>query len=705
MGEINFVFGVHNHQPVGNFEEVFEWAYQKAYAPFVEILKDYPKIAATFHFSGILLSWIDNNHPELIGMLKEMVQEKRVEVMTGGFYEPILPAIPDCDKLGQINKLTKYIKKLFGTTPRGMWLAERVWEPMLVKPIVEAGVEYVVMDDSHFKNAGVSEHNLFGYYETEEQGYKLKLFPISERMRYLVPFHPPEETIQYFNDVKQNEGKKIVVLADDGEKFGVWPGTNKSVYKEGWLKKFYKTLEENSEWVKMKTFSQVLDTMEPQGIIYIPNASYTEMMEWALPAESTAELEDITHNLSPEQEHLRKFIKGGFWRNFLVKYPESNTMHKKMLHVGKMMDDLPENKKKEALDELWTAQCNCGYWHGVFGGLYLNHIRTAVFEHLIKSEKIVDSVKQKGKDWIEFQQKDLLYNGSDVFMVSNSASNWYFDVSNGVSLFELDFKPKNFNLINTMSRRYEAYHRKLSVAVTSAEQADTKSIHEVVLTKEADLEKHVAYDWHRRTAFIDHFIDLPSSVEEFRMVKYSEEGDFVNQPYILLEKDEDNGTLTFKRDGNLWRGEGVVPLSLTKKLEFSKTDAVCSASYLLDNQTDNHFTTKFGIEFGFSLQAGNTPDRYYVIPKMKLKDNKLGSIDETPDVCEVTLVEEWIGLKVRLSWDKPATLWRFPIETISNSEGGFERTYQSSVVVPNWEIEFIPDGKWNLNIKLEVMEI
>ena len=707
MGQIHFVFGVHNHQPVGNFEEVFKWACQNAYQPFVEVLQKHPKISMTFHFSGILLSWIENNQPEIIGMLKEMVEEKRVEIMTGGFYEPILPMIPDRDKIGQINKLTKYIKKLFGVTPRGMWLAERVWEPMLAKPIVEAGVEYVVMDDSHFKYAGVSEKDLFGYFETEEQGYKLNLFPISEEMRYLVPFWFPKKTIEYFTQIRHNEGDKIVVLADDGEKFGVWPGTHKSVYKEGWLKQFFAILEENSDWIKIRTFSQILDSVKPQGIVYVPDASYTEMMEWALPPENTAELEDILHDLPHEHDNYKKFIKGGFWRNFLAKYPESNNMHKKMLHVGKMIDELPENRKSKALDELWTAQCNCSYWHGVFGGLYLNHIRTAIFEHLIKAEIIIDSSNHKNKNWVEVVDDDILYNGSRTMIVRNSATNWYLDVTNGVSLYELDYKPKSFNLVNTMSRRQEAYHRKLASAVSLKESTVAKSIHDVVVTKEPHMEKHLAYDWHRRSALIDHFMDLTSSLEEFRMVRYSEEGDFVNQPYELLDQTEDKGslTLTFKRDGNLWRADGVIPLSLTKKLEFPAGSATCIASYLVDNTTENHFTTKFGIEFGFSLQAGNTPDRYYIIPKTKLKDNKLGTVGEIKEVQEVTLVEEWLGLKVRLSWDKPATLWRFPIETISNSEGGFERSYQSSVVMPNWDLELIPDRKWEVKIKLEVIEI
>jgi len=117
-----------------------------------------------------------------------MAERGQVEFVSGGFYEPILPIIPDKDKVQQIIKLNKYIYDKFGQNPKGMWLAERVWEPHLVKYIAEAGIEYVVVDDAHFFSVGLKEEDLFGYYLMEEQGYKLAVFPISMKLRYLIQY-------------------------------------------------------------------------------------------------------------------------------------------------------------------------------------------------------------------------------------------------------------------------------------------------------------------------------------------------------------------------------------------------------------------------------------------------------------------------------------------------------------------------------------
>ena len=66
MKRVNFLFGIHNHQPVGNFDFIFEDAYQKSYLPFLESLENHPKIRIAQHYSGILLDWIKENHPEYL---------------------------------------------------------------------------------------------------------------------------------------------------------------------------------------------------------------------------------------------------------------------------------------------------------------------------------------------------------------------------------------------------------------------------------------------------------------------------------------------------------------------------------------------------------------------------------------------------------------------------------------------------------------
>jgi alpha-amylase len=178
---------------VGNFDFVAEEAYQKSYLPFIKVLERHPHIKITLHYSGILYHFFEQHHPEFIDGLRTLVSEGRAEILSGGFYEPILAVLPDDDKVGQIRALSDYIRRTLGHDAEGMWLAERVWEPHLPKSIAAAGINHVVVDDFHFKMAGLRDDELDGYYLTEEQDGVVRIFPGSEKLRYLIPFHPPRK--------------------------------------------------------------------------------------------------------------------------------------------------------------------------------------------------------------------------------------------------------------------------------------------------------------------------------------------------------------------------------------------------------------------------------------------------------------------------------------------------------------------------------
>ena len=172
---------------------------------------------------------------------------------------------------------------------RGMWMAERVWEQGMTSDLVAAGIQYTMLDDFHFKNAGLNEHQLHGYYLTEDDGKLLAVFPDSEPLRYKIPFRPAQETIDYLGQVAAERPGAVVMFGDDGEKFGSWPGTKHSVYEEGWLVRLFDLLTENQSWIHVATPSEVIDNTPPLGKVYLPEGSYREMTEWALPTEQLEE--------------------------------------------------------------------------------------------------------------------------------------------------------------------------------------------------------------------------------------------------------------------------------------------------------------------------------------------------------------------------------------------------------------------------------
>ena len=660
---INLLMVIHSHQPTGNFDWVFKEAYDKSYLPFIETLRRHPKIKLALHYSGCLLDWLEEKRPEFMDTLKKLVKAGQVEMVSGGYYEPILPLIPDRDKLGQIKTHIDFIKKHTGYQAKGAWLTERVWEPYLTRIFSQAGLLYTVVDDSHFELAGKPVEQILGYYLTEEEGHTLAIFPSSKKLRYSMPFKLPSETIDYLRSVSTPDGTRAVTFGDDGEKFGLWPHTYKWVYEEKWLENFFKALEENSDWITIMTPAEYVARYEPLGRIYIPCASYPEMLEWS----------------------------GGYFRNFLVKYPEANWMQKRMFYASEKLfkADPKEAKFKEARKSLYKSQCNCAYWHGVFGGLYLHHLRAAVYKNIIDSEiAIRDQEKAKGP--LRAEALDIDKDGSEEIILENGSLCVCISPREGGSIIELDYLAKSLNLVNTLARRPEAYHKKINKTGNLGQPQKTAngiaSIHDLIAAKETNLGEFLHYDWHRKSCLLDHFLSPGSTPKGFSKAAFKEEGSFLSAPYKCGFKKEAGAiNVLLEREGVVSAGEKPIMLKLDKTLRLETRKPALDISYKLKNILDEEVSVWFGSEFNLSL-----------------RDPEFSEAGELLDINKLEIEDEWFKIFVKFALSKNADLWFYPVETISESESGLERIYQELCLMFHWKLMLKPKQTWAVDYSLEI---
>jgi len=692
MKKVQFIFGIHNHQPVGNFDYVFEEAFLKSYLPFIEILERHPRIAMALHFSGCLLEWLEDRYPEFLDRIAELVKRGNIEIMAAGFYEPILAIIPDKDKLGQINKLRDYIQQRFNYTARGSWLTERVWEPHLAKPIQETGIEYITVDDYHFIASGKELNDLTGYFNTDEQGHTIGVFPISQRLRYAMPFKDPEATIEILRDYATEDGNNVIVMADDGEKFGLWPGTNENCYGPNqWLERFFTALEENQDWIKTTTFKDYYHNNGPLGLVFLPTVSYFEMSEWTLPAEQGLRFVSLVDRFGHNgtMEKVRPFLRGGTWRNFQALYGESNWMQKRMTQVSYRLEAIANTGQltgpdlAEARNNLWRAQCNCAYWHGVFGGLYLPHLRHAIYTHLLTAEKTLDKIAGINTDPSDIDKDgatECVLQSADMKAIVSSA---------GGSIKELDVLARDFNLVNTMRRYNESYHAKVTKAVQAAESSG--SIHDLALAKEEGLEEYLQFDPWPRRVLQDHFFENQVSAKDLRR-EFPEKG---NLPEIRYQ---------IEQDGSVYlTGLGVALQSvveINKKLRLDGNQLTIDLSLI--NRGDDRLCGIYASELNFSLLGGHTPDRYYLFNGKKPKAAWLDSLHDLENIGSVAIVNEWDHFKLNLIFNSQQNIACYPVETVSMSEAGFERVYQSSVILPFWQLNLMPGEQFETQVTLTI---
>ncbi len=704
MNKLNFIIGIHDHQPVGNFDFVFEHSYEHAYKPFIDVMMKHQKVKANLHFTGILLEWIYKKHPDFFDNLRYLINNNQLEILTGGYYEPIMPLIPEKDRIGQIRKLTSFIEEKLDYHPKGMWLAERVWEQNLVSSLVEAGVEYVLLDDSHFIKSGIPAESLNGYFTTEDQGKTLKMFPIDKQSRYLIPFSDHNEVMDYFREKADDTGQRLLLMADDGEKFGDWPGTFHSVYEEEWLHRFFILLSSNSDWISSLFLSEYIDLYPSNGVVYINNASYSEMMEWALPAQFQDDM-DFLKTVFKDQDYNERFnmhIGNGYFRNFLFKYSESNNMHKKMLIVHDKVHNMPEGPEKEkALSELWAGQCNCPYWHGVFGGLYLPHLRNAIYESLIKAEKYAET-NSGATGGTEFVVRDLDLDGNEEIEVITPSFRYYIDPAKGGMIYNDEILESELNIANGLTRREEFYHKKLQKMIAEGRVTnDPTDSDGKVVVKEPDLQNILKYDWHQRGSLIDHFLHPETDLYRFQSVDYGEEGDFVLAEYKRKISGDDN-TLILSRNGHVWVEGNFEPVFVEKRVRFIEDGL--DISYSIRNDSSNKISLWHAVEFMASLMAGHAPDRYYFGEDGRLDNGHLDSVHDIKETKMIGITDEYYGIDIIFETNIHGGIWAFPLETVSLSESGFEKNYQASLVVLNQKITLAPDQQFNYNIKRKIVK-
>jgi alpha-amylase len=660
------------------------------------VLQKYPTIPISLHISGPLLDWLDINHPEYLKIVKNMVQSKQIELLSAGYYEPILASIPDHDKIGQIEKMNRVISEKFNYEPTGLWLTERVWEPHLVKPIQSTGMKYSAVDDYHFLTAGKTNEELDGYFLTDEQTSTMGIFPISQKLRYAIPFRNPEVTIEYLAKAAQSSENGLVVMADDGEKFGVWPGTHDLCYKkENWLNRFYSALEENSDWIKLTTFKEYYDTSPPRGRIYLPTVSYFEMNEWTLPGELGRKYTGLIqeHKVKKEKELVSPFIRGGFWRNFQTIYDESNWMQKRVTEISSRIEDAANFGKLTGADlsqsrnEIWKAQCNCAYWHGIFGGLYLPHLRHGIYQHLIAAENIIDRFMGPRSDL-----RDIDNDGYLEREITSDEIKLIVSEKGGV-IRELDIRDKQFNLVNTMHQVDESYH---SLIKHAAQPGNTKrSIHDAKVMKETGLEKYLKVEKHPRYMLVDHLLQSGTTLAKYMRQIDSDINTMLEKRYEINEADQ----IRLKGLYNL----GTVELAIEKALALSKNELAVQLHFT--NLGSGLYNGVYACELNFSLLGGHTPQQYYLINGKIPHGRFLDAKGTLKDVTKISLVNKRERFSVDLHFPDPITVWRYPVFTISDSESGMERIYQSSVVIPTWSISLksMANISFSFKIKIELI--
>lgn len=691
---------IHNHQPVGNFGWVFAEVYDLAYRPMLEALERHPGVRMALHYSGPLLGWFQAERPEFVERLRALVERDQVEILGGGFYEPVLASLPERDRIGQLRRMSDELEGLFGRRPSGAWLAERVWEPDLPTSLATGGYAWTILDDAHFRAAAIREEDLWGPYTTEDQGRLLRVFGTEQGLRYRIPFRDVEEVVEYLRDHATEDGSRVGMMGDDGEKFGAWPTTWKHCWGEGrWVERFFEALEANADWLTTVTPSAWLAEHPPIGRVYVPTGSYAEMGEWALPADESTVFADILHRATAERRPEARWLRGAFWRNFQVKYREINDLHKQMLRTSDKVEAMTAGPARErALDHLYQGQSNDCYWHGLFGGIYISHMRLATYEHLIAAEDLADTAHGLLESSESF---DLDMDGLDDVRLATSGQVVTVDLDGGAGIGAWDIRPVRHAVTAVLRRRREAYHdllrrhdARLAAVTDEGGEGAPASIHDVVRVKERGLAARLAYDTHERRSGLVRFLPLDATPDAWASAAAPELGDAVDGAFEIVELSP--GCLVVRRDGRVATGDPAATVRVTKRLRVGgdRQHPTLGLTVELDNTGPTRIDARLGVEWTTTmLGGGGNPAAWWEVGGKRTSHDSSGHASKIERLAQGN---DYIGIAITTTVSSPAEAWWAPVETISNSEQGFERVYQGSGLLLSWPIKLEPGAAWSV---------
>lgn len=518
------------------------------------------------------------------------------------------------------------------------------------------------------KNGG----ELDGFFSTEEDGRGLDLFPISEALRYRLPFSPAGEAIGFLEHLA-DQGQAAAIYFDDIEKFGIWPETYEWVYEKGWLDQFIQGVLHSSK-LATATFRQFHDASRTRGIVYLPTTSYIEMNEWTLPPPAAAQFDALMRQEKEAGrfEHTKPFVRGGIWRNFFTRYPESNWMHKRMLQLSQRLADLAAPQRRPALHEtLYRSQANDAYWHGLFGGLYLPHLRRAVWNNLIELEEGLDAAAPRPP----VTRGDVDHDGREEVFLHNAHLQIAVRLDGHAAPMEFDSYALHHNFGDTLRRTREHYHSRLNdLPQAQYDGSGIASAHDRVQFRHPIVAADLALDERPRAMLVDSFVEADQTHHEltgFELVQAS-------APQHMLH------FTAHTVDGHV-----------DKKIYLEGAKLVANWNCQFVGQHGARYTTQMNLAMpccdGFAgryvLEDGSVSGGFgehlvlQTFRHLRLEDDVLGG----------TLV---------LTASKAVHLNAAPYHTVSLSEAGFEKIMQGVCLNLSWVVDGPP---CELAISLEVI--
>ncbi len=643
MNKINLSFGIKFTNDGSQVSSDIKELYQNKFKKIFSFLCTYTRVKLSLYIPGILLEWLRTNHPEVITILAERVSIGQVELIGGGFFEPILPLISPTDRVTQIENLTTLIRKLTGKKPRGVFLNESLWDPCLISTFNTCAMEYTFLDSRLIPQRGITPPPAFTPSIIENLGRTTTVLPLHQGCLAHTNQSPIEYLI-FLQNIQKTSDNNIIAGFYSVDDF-------LQLISNKWFDNFLKLIESKND-IQFTLPYDFLKTNTHRHRCYIPAGCESELAVWAKEP-FIAHASILTESFYPTAQ------------DFLNIYEQALLLYSHMTYTSTLVNQCRGDKvrKKAAREYVFAAQNYCAYVFNGSDGVRSSQLLHTAYNNLLEAEKLVREASGFTENTASF---DFLHNGNREYICNFEAFNAFISQTGGI-LFELDLLCNSKNYCNA-SRRYQKTDK--------------------------------ALDGYSKKMFVDHLL----TKSDFNKLS---SGKTISNPCLPTIQYNEVTFNRVKSSIRLvaecsW-GENLNPVTIWKNYSFNNNGVF--VQYIIKNNGITPIKAKFAVEQNISFTTDESTNVHAEVIAMENRDvpesNKLCYYKD--GVSLVKLEDKDPNIQFIFELNENSTFSMYPYYTHGvGTKNREEEQYEAHTCVFYWDIDLQPGYETEKNISLTI---
>ncbi|MGI5172081.1 DUF1926 domain-containing protein [Treponema sp. OMZ 840] len=629
MGVVKICFVLSFSISGSELPENIEDLYQKKYKKILSFLYAHPDMCVSLFVPGLILEWIEKKHEEIISICSEMVNRRQIEVLGGGYYEPLFPLLLPADRSAQIEALITAIRKAAGKRPRGVFLTESVWDPSLISTFNTCGIEYTLLDSRLIPKSQFRPVSTFSPLLMEEMGKTTTVIPLHQSSLPRIE-QSPQEYLNFTHTIAESGESSILACVFSPKNF-------LNLLEAKWFEHFLNLLKEDT--VTSLSLPQLyLKQSRTRFRTYIPAGCMSDAALWTL--------EPFVPHTRVFTEAIRPTVK-----DFLTVYPEARNLYSRMMYVSMLINQCRGDKvrKKAAKEHLHAAQNFAPYIYVGSGGISNKELRCKTYRRLLTAEKLVREATGFQENASAF---DFNMSGKRDFLCCFENFNAFFDLQGGI-LFELDIMHNASN-----------YCLAAQYCLQNSEK--------------------IAYP---KKMFIDHLWDK-ADFDNFTSGKTGS-SIFAAEEYKEISFNRSKKEMRLQTSA-VW-GKMQIPVSLKKNYAVTANNIFCQ--YILKNEGSVPLKARFAVEHNISLPGSDVQVLNAEIVVNDVRENPLTDRQyiRQSGISFVQLTDTASEINFIFEPNESCGFYLEPFYTSVHSDDGSTLTqYEAHTCAFYWDIELLP---------------